>query len=79
MAYPEHGPMSDPLTTVVVMVNKPRVLTAEELDAMTPDERAQAFNERIVTNLDELPAEFRDRVIETGQRLTNRRDTSNSE
>ncbi|MCP3938902.1 MAG: hypothetical protein GY708_26445 [Actinomycetia bacterium] len=51
------------------MVNTPRVLTVEELDAMTPDERAQAFNERIVTDLDELPAKFRDRVIETGQRL----------
>ncbi|MCP3854600.1 MAG: hypothetical protein GY745_13780 [Actinomycetia bacterium] len=57
------------MTTAVAMVNTPRVLTAEELDAMTPDERAQAFNERIVTDLDELPAKFRDRVIGTGQRL----------
>lgn len=61
------------------MVNKPRVLTAEELDAMTPDERAHAFNERIVTDLDELPSEFRDRVIQTGQRLASQRDTSSTE
>ena len=46
-----------------------RLLTAPELDAMTPDQRAAAVGERIVTNLDELPAEFRQRVVDTGARL----------
>jgi hypothetical protein len=46
-----------------------QLLTAGELDGMSPDERAAAVNDRIVTDLDELPAEFRDRVIATGQRL----------
>lgn len=44
-------------------------LSAEDLDAMTPDERLAAFRERIVTDLAELPADFRSRIHETGRRL----------
>jgi hypothetical protein len=51
------------------MVDRQRILTAEELDAMTPDQRAKAFRDRIVTDPDELPEEFRDRVFETAKRL----------
>jgi hypothetical protein len=51
------------------MVDKQKILTAEELDAMTPDQRAMAFRDRIVTDPDELPEEFRDRVFETAKRL----------
>ena len=36
---------------------------------MTPDERAAAVADRVVTDLDELPAEFRQRVLDTGARL----------
>ncbi len=36
---------------------------------MSPDERAAAVNDRVVTDLDELPPEFRDRVVATGRRL----------
>lgn len=36
---------------------------------MSPDERAAAFNARIVTDLAELWPEFRDRVLATGRRL----------
>jgi hypothetical protein len=46
-----------------------KLLTAPELDGMSPDERAAAVNERVVTDLDELPSEFRDRVVATGRRL----------
>jgi len=36
---------------------------------MSPDQRAAAFDERIVHVLDELPKEFRNRIMETGRRL----------
>lgn len=51
------------------MAEKHQTLSAEELDAMTPDQRAKAFRERIVTDPAELPREFRDRVFETAKRL----------
>lgn len=51
------------------MTTDRKILSAEELDAMTPDQRAAAFDERIVCDLDELPPEFRDRIMETGRRL----------
>ena len=34
------------------------VLTAEDLDRMTPQERQAAFDARVVTDLEELPAEY---------------------
>ena len=43
--------------------------SAENLDAMTPDKRLAAFRERIITNPDDLPAEFFERIYETGRRL----------
>ena len=45
------------------------LLTASELDAMSPDERAAAVADRLVTDLEELPDEFRQRVVHTGARL----------
>ena len=44
-------------------------LTAAELDQMTPDQRAAAFRERLVTDLAELPADFRQQVEDTARRL----------
>lgn len=55
--------------TVVPMADKYTILTAEELDAMTPDQRARAFRDRIVTDPEEVPEDFRDRVFETAKRL----------
>jgi hypothetical protein len=46
-----------------------KLVTAAELDAMSPDERAALVSDRIVTDLDELSPEFRDRVLATGRRL----------
>jgi hypothetical protein len=46
------------------------LLTAAELDAMTPNERAAAFDERIVRSWDEVPAEFRARVEAAARRLS---------
>ena len=37
----------------------PRLLTAAELDELSPDERARAFRDRIVTDPSTLPADFR--------------------
>lgn len=51
------------------MANKPESLTAEQLDAMSPYERAQAFRDRIVTDPDELPADFRRKIHDRARRL----------
>jgi hypothetical protein len=53
----------------LVVATTPRIVTAQELDQMTPDERAAAFDERIVRNLDDLPSEFRARVEARGRQL----------
>jgi hypothetical protein len=34
------------------------VVTAADLDGMSPEERQAAFDARVVTDLDELPAEY---------------------
>jgi hypothetical protein len=51
------------------MADERKMLTAAELDPMSPDQRAAAVRERLVTDLDDLPDEFRRRVVETGRRL----------
>ena len=51
------------------MAEARKLLTAAELDQMTPDQRAAVFRERLVTDLDEVPADFRQRVEETARRL----------
>lgn len=51
------------------VADAPKVITAEELDAMSPDQRAQVVREHIVTNLDHLPEAFRQRVEMTAARL----------
>ena len=55
--------------TVVAMAGQCKILTAEELDAMTPDQRARAFRNRIVTDPEEIPEDFRDQVFETAKRI----------
>ena len=52
------------------MTQQSELLTVEELDAMTPAERETVFAARIVGNLDDLPAEVRDRFMENGLRLS---------
>jgi hypothetical protein len=51
------------------MTEDERALTAADLDQMSPDQRAAALRERLVTGLSELPAAFRQRVEETARRL----------
>jgi hypothetical protein len=58
------------------MADKPELLTAAQLDAMTPNERMAAFEQRVVNDLDGLPEEFRNRVVATAERLGQERRTS---
>ncbi|MCP3853173.1 MAG: hypothetical protein GY745_07390 [Actinomycetia bacterium] len=51
------------------MADKQETLSAEQLDAMTPDERAQAFRDRIVTDAHELPEDFRRKIYDRAQQL----------
>ena len=51
------------------MDGEPPFLSAEDLDAMTPDERLAAFRARVITDLDEVPVAFREHILETARRL----------
>ena len=61
------------------MAAEPKLLTASDLDAMTPDERSAAFKERLVTDLDSLPVDFRNRIVATAERLGEERKTARGE
>lgn len=52
------------------MDNDPELVTAEMLDRMSPNERASAFNARIIKDLEQLPPHFRDEVVENAKRLS---------
>lgn len=47
----------------------PSPLSADELDAMSPDERAEALRARIVTEMEEIPARFREEIYDTAHKL----------
>ena len=51
------------------MADKREILSADQLDAMTPDQRAQAFRDRIVTDPDELPGDLRRKIYDRAQQL----------
>ena len=63
-----------PRATLAIVSAKRRLVTAAQLDVMSPNERAAVLAEHIVTDLDELPEEVRDRVVVTGRRLATERD-----
>jgi hypothetical protein len=44
--------------------DRPPLLTAADLDNMTPDERVAAFRDRIVTNWDDVPEHLRAKIAE---------------
>jgi hypothetical protein len=48
------------------------VITPDEMDQMTPDERAAAVRAGTVLSLDELPEEFRQRVVDRAHILSQR-------
>jgi hypothetical protein len=49
------------------------LITAAELDEMTPNERAQAFNERVVTDWEQVPEQLRQSIATTAAWLTEQR------
>ena len=55
------------------------MITAEEFDKMTPNERAATVRDGIVTDLSELPAEFRERLIATAKRIALERGLTTNE
>jgi len=57
-------------------VAKRKVISAAELDAMSPDERAQVVRGGIVHDLDDVPSEFREKVRHTAARLAAKRATT---
>lgn len=44
-------------------------ISVDELERMSPNERLAALRDRVVTDLDELTADFRNRIISTAQSL----------
>ncbi len=54
-------------------VRADKVISAEELEAMTPDERHRVLNESIVTDLTEIPAETLERFRARGRQLLEER------
>jgi hypothetical protein len=48
---------------------EPELLTVADLDSMTPNERAQAVNARVVMTSSKLPPAFRASVIATAERV----------
>ena len=51
------------------MAEARKLLTAAELDRMTPDQRSAAFRERLVTDLEGAPGRLPPAVEETARRL----------
>lgn len=45
------------------------LVTAEQMDKMTPNERADLVRSRVITDLSELRPEFRERVLEKGLQI----------
>jgi hypothetical protein len=61
------------------MADARKPLTAAELDVLSPDQRAAAVRDGLVTDLDDVPDEFRRRVINTGRRLADELRTRTGE
>ncbi len=53
------------------MQDTPETLSADQLDKMSPDERAQAFRERIVTDEAAIPTDFRETIYKRARSLGN--------
>lgn len=51
------------------MADTPRLITAAELEQLTPNERAALVNERVVTDLDDLDPDLVERLRSRGREL----------
>ena len=63
--------MSHHVSWVVGASDLPENLSAEQLEKVSPDERARAFRERIVTDEDAIPADFRETIYKRAKSLGN--------
>ena len=52
------------------------VVTASQMEDLTPNERHQLVNDRVVTDLSQLPEGFRERVLAKGRRLLAERNVA---
>lgn len=55
-----------------------RILTAAELELMTPDERQRLFNERVITDLSQVDPEFLAKVRAKARELHAERTATDS-
>jgi hypothetical protein len=55
------------------MSEEAKVITAEELDKMSPQERADAVDAGIVRSWDEVPKAFKEKVLSTARLLGEKR------
>lgn len=55
------------------MADSQQVITAEELERMTPNERAEVIRRSTVASLDDVSDEFRARIEATAARLGEQR------
>ena len=52
-----------------------KIITAADMDKMTPQERADAVDASIIRDWDEVDAEFKDRVLARARDLADQRRT----
>lgn len=52
------------------MTNEGRIVTAADMDTMTPQERADAVDASTIRSWDEVPEPFKSRVLETARKLS---------
>ena len=60
----------------VVAKNAKPVITADEMDKMTPQERADAVDSAMVRSWDDVPEPFRSEVLATARTLGQQRRNS---
>jgi hypothetical protein len=58
------------------MASSPRIVTAAEMDRMTPQERADAVDASIVRNWDDVSPDFRERIVRRATELVRALDTN---
>lgn len=61
--------------TLLAVDQESHILTAAELDAMTPDERRAEFRRRVVRDVADLPDDLRERIRSTAETLARGRSS----
>jgi hypothetical protein len=61
---------------MALMASSPRIITAAEMDRMTPQERADAVDASIVRNWGDVDPSFRERIVRRAAELVRTLDTN---